>query len=261
MKKALKLGAAVLAFGLIALLLAVTNALTGNPVSRWAAHRAAEGYVAETYPEQKLEISKTNYSFKTGSYLAFVSNPDSVDTHFTLDISMTGKILYDRYESHVLSGFNTWQRMDDSYRQEVAAVLETLPYSFSIGYGTLVQAQEGAEDSDGVPYGLAKLELDGDYPLTQLGTEAGKLVLYSDTEAADAETAAQVLTDVRDAFADAGVPFRAVDLSLQAGEESFAVRELPREVLDQQPLKTALEEYAALTEEYYRRLDEEEKDF
>ena len=251
MRRVLKMGAAVLAFGLIALLLVVTNGLTGNPVSKWIAHNAAEKYLAETYPNQNLQVSQTNYSFKTGSYLSAVSSPDSIDTHFTLDISMTGKILYDRYESHVLSGFNTWQRMDTEYRQAVDRVLETLPYSFSIAYGTL--AEKSDEESG---YGLEKLELDYNYDIWKLGSEAGKIVLYLDADTADAKTAAQILTDVRNAFDASGVSFRAIDLELQAGDNHFNVRNVSQFLLDQPSLAESLEENAAQTEEYYQQQDQ-----
>lgn len=71
------------------------------------------------------------------------------------------------------------------------------------------------------------------YDIWKWGSEAGKIVLYLDADTADAKTAAQILTDVRNAFDASGVSFRAIDLELQAGDSHFNVRNVSRLLLDQ----------------------------
>ncbi len=256
MKKALKIAAGALAFLLIAGLLALANAFVGNPVSRVLAKRAAGTYLLETYPGMGLELEGVSYSFKTGGYLAQASLPGSLDTHFTLDISMTGRVLYDRYESHVASGFNTWQRLDAAYREKADGVLDALSYACLYAYGTLEQRADREAEAFGPVYGLPALEPEGEYDPLELGKTAGHLVLSLEEEPS-AGRAAELLRELLAAFSEAGIPFYAVDLTLTEGESGFSVRNFLRQDIEGAGLAERLAASAAALEEFYRAADKE----
>ena len=114
-----------------------------------------------------LEVQRVNYSFKTGTYFAYVRSQTSLDTHFDLDISLAGKILRDSYENHVLSGWNTWQRIDSEYRIMVDKVFMApdFPYVSPVNFGS-IQTIESDREVD--PLGrlwisIEDLELDKKY--------------------------------------------------------------------------------------------------
>ncbi|MFT5872599.1 MAG: hypothetical protein ACI8WT_001532 [Clostridium sp.] len=61
-----------------------------------------------------LEIGKTSYDFKTGSYFGIAKSKTSIDTRFEV-FYKNGKVNMDNYESRVLSLWNTRQRLEDEY--------------------------------------------------------------------------------------------------------------------------------------------------
>ena len=123
-KKHLKIAALVLALAIVAGLCLFANALVGNPVSKALATRTAKGHLAAHYPTYTLEA--VGYSFKDGNYYAHLTDPNQIDGDFSLSITPTGKLRYDSYESRVLSGENTRNRLSMEYRDLVDAVLEYL---------------------------------------------------------------------------------------------------------------------------------------
>src|SRR5690554_5034414 len=130
MKNTIKIIAGITAITLISILLFVANGLLGNPVSKALAEQSASKYIEKTYPNSDLKVERVNYSFKTGAYFAFVKSQTSIDTHFDVDISLAGKILRDSYENYVLSGWNTWQRIDLEYRTMVDRVFQAPDFPY-----------------------------------------------------------------------------------------------------------------------------------
>jgi len=61
-----------------------------------------------------LEIGKTSYNFKDGSYVAMAKSKTSIDTKFAI-YYRNGKVQRDNYESNVLGMFNTLQMLSDEY--------------------------------------------------------------------------------------------------------------------------------------------------
>lgn len=214
-KRALKIGALVLALCLLAGVGWLANGLLGNPVSGWLARHTAERYLRETYPDTDFGIESVNYSFKTGGYYAHISSPSSVDSHFSLSLSMTGQLLWDSYPTDVTSRWNTWQRLEEEYRALTDKVFEApdFPYDSNIAYGSLWMEQEYGEPA---PPGLlqSELELDKAYDMQKLGAECGRLCLYVRQEEVTAEAAAEILLDLRRRFDEAGVSFYCIDFVL-----------------------------------------------
>ena len=81
-----------------------------------ATHCCANFTLAATYSDTDYYIDRISYNFKEGNYNAYIKSPTSIDTEFTLSITMSGKLQWDSYED-VLSGFNTSRRIDQEYRE------------------------------------------------------------------------------------------------------------------------------------------------
>jgi hypothetical protein len=220
MKKIIKIIAGITAIILIGILLFVANGMVGNPVSKTLAKQSASKYIQKNYPNLDLKIEKVNYSFKTGSYYALVKSQTSIDTHFGLDISMTGKILYDSYESHVLSGWNTWQRIDSEYRTMVDKVLTSpdFPYDSHIDFGSIEIKEADREIGPIRPvYGLVleDLELDKDYDVKELAKTAGHITIYIESEEVTIKKASEILMNLKEIFDKADIPFYAISFVLE----------------------------------------------
>ena len=220
-KKFWKIAALVLAVVLIAGLLWFANALNGNPISKFIARNQAEKYIAQQYPGTDYELERVSYNFKDGNYHAYVVSPTSMDTHFTLSISMVGKVYWDTHEN-VTNKFNTAMRLEDEYRDLVDTVLYSadFPYVSEIGYGTLAiypaEAMTNREQDDIPDYAMdqSELVLDGEYDIRELAARCGHLVIYVESETVTVEEAAQVLRTLDAVFAQKNVPFAGIDLVL-----------------------------------------------
>ncbi|NLY61390.1 MAG: hypothetical protein GX054_07805 [Clostridiales bacterium] len=220
MKKTIKIMAGITAIILIGILLFVANGMVGNPVSKTLAKQSASKYIQKNYPNLDLKVERVNYSFKTGSYYALIKSQTSIDTHFNLDISMTGKILYDSYESHVISGWNTWQRIDLEYRTMVDKVLNApdFPYDSHIDFGSIEIKETDIEIGPIRPaYGLVleDLELDKKYDVKELAKTAGHITIYIESEEVTIKKASEILMELKEIFDKEDVPFYAIDFALE----------------------------------------------
>ncbi len=221
-KKVWKLLALVVAIALILVVCIFANALVGNPISKMLADRAAEDYLAEHYPGTDYRVERLAFSFKTSDYYAHIRSDSSVDTQFTLYIDYWGNVFWDSYED-VLSGFVTSQRLEQEYRELTDSVLDSssFPYITDIGYGTLeIYPEEAVTNpmiTDDPEYALIQedLILDKIYDIRELGAQAGHLVIYVDSDTVSIEKAAEVLLTIREEFDNAGIPFRAINFTLQ----------------------------------------------
>ena len=264
-KRILKLAAFAAALALLAGVLWFSNGLLGNPVSKFLAARAAREYLAGQYPGADYQVESVNYSFKSGGYTAAVVSPTSIDSHFTLGLSMTGRVLWDGYHA-VESGWNTWERLNGEYRALVDTVLEGpgFAYNVHIGYGELWMEQEYGEP--GPPYILySDLELDGDYDIRQLGKACGRLTLYVRQDEVSVEEAAQILLDTRRAMDEANVPFYCIGFVLEhpltedgrLPEGDVRLRYFAYEDIREEGLVERVEAADAEAKAYYAALDAE----
>lgn len=112
-KRTLKILAGVVAIALIIGILFITNSFVGNPISKMIANKAIKKYVDQNYSSFDLEIEKTSYNFKDGSYMARAKSKRSIDTKFNA-YYYKGKVR-DNYQSYVLGMLSTFQRFLDEY--------------------------------------------------------------------------------------------------------------------------------------------------
>lgn len=219
MKKFYKIAALVLALALMAGIGLFANSLVGNPVSKLLAQRTAEAYLAQTYGGTDFYVEDLGFSFKDGHYYAHIKSPSSMDTWFTLYITMGGRLTQDTYPD-VLSGSTTARRLMDGYRALADTVLESpaFPYESEIAFGDLEiidRAWLGGEDVPDYALIEDQLELDKLYDIPALGAKAGHLVIYVSDETVTVERAAEIMLDIKSLMDDGGVPFYVMDFTLQ----------------------------------------------
>lgn len=220
-KKIIKIAAIVVLVAFVCIVLFFANAFFGNPVSKALATSTAEKHLTETYKNTDYYIDGVRFNFKTGDYHAFIKSPSSIDTKFSLYLTMWGKLRLDTYDD-VVNRFTTAQRLDTEYRELAEAVFksEKFPYSCSISFGSLeIHPEEyidsGYDDIPGYAINQKELELDKIYDVNELGRRAGKLVIYVDSDTVTAEKAAEAMLEIKSFFDAEGVSFAALDFVLQ----------------------------------------------
>lgn len=274
-KKTLKVLAAVTAFAILAGIAWFANAMVGNPVSKLLAERTAEKHLEDTYAGTDYYIERTAYSFKDGNYHVFIKSSTSIDTSFSLTITMLGKLRLDTYDS-VLDGFNTARRLENEYRNLTDTVFENpaFPYTCHISYGTLeIYPQEAFDDPnvDDIPsYAInqSTLVLDGVYDIRELGRQAGHLIIYVESDTVTIEKAAEIMHEIKEIFDDAGVPFVAMDFTLwyprpeegQRPDGEVSVADFPYDAIYEDGMIDRVEKADKALKAYYAEQDAKLKD-
>ena len=219
-KKTKKIVALILALGLIVGVGVFANGVVGNPVSKWLATNTVKNRLAEVYGDKDYEIERVTFSFKDGSYHAFIVSPSSPDSEFSMNLNMKGELRWDSYEDRVLSGENTAARINKEYRAATENVFTSpaFPYYTHIEYGDIEFISREWGDADDLPaYALftEDLVLDQVYDIGELGKIAGHLVVYVYDEDVSVEKAAEILLDVKHMMDAGGVSFHVIDLVLE----------------------------------------------
>lgn len=271
-KKTLKILAFLAAMAMIGGLGYFANALIGNPVSKILAKRMAEKHLEEMYADTDFYIDHISFDFKSVSYLAYIKSESSMDSHFSLYFNMLGKLERDDYENYVLGGWNTYDRMNTTYRELVDTVLENpfFPGDGDIGYGDLEIAGRDLEMGEEMPdYGLKieELELDQLYDVRELGEKHGNLTIYMEDKEVTVERAAELMLEVKRLMDAGGAPFYAMDFVLQPpkpeggaqwSEERVEVIKFPSEDIYEEGMRERVKA-ADEAAERYREQQEKEK--
>ena len=262
-------GVIILAIGLL-----IANSLLGNPVSKMVAKNSAQKYLEETYSEEDFIIEDIFYNFKDGAYNVKVISPSSIDSHFYLTIPFK-KVVRDSYEDDVLSGWNTYQRIDEEYRKTVESVFsaEDFPIESDIDFGTIELLEENAPDNFEQPdYGvqLEELELDKMYDVKKLAKTTGHLVYYAEEKEISFENASEYLMNIKNELDEAGIPFYAIDFVLQNSKEdsgkpyednaSIHTSNFLYDDIYEEDLAERIEQNHQMLMEYYEQEDEKMKE-
>ncbi len=270
-KKIIKITAIILSAALILTALIFANAFFGNPVSKLIATNTAEKHIAEVYPDTDYYIDDVRFNFKTGDYHAFIKSPTSVDTEFSLYITMTGELRLDTYDD-VLDGFNTARRLDDEYRALAEEIFsgESFPYTCYISYGTLEihpgeYIDSGYDDIPVYAINQNELELDKEYDIRELGRKAGRIVVYVDSDTVTVEKTAEVMLGIKEIFDSAELPFAAMDIVLQYPKAEDSTRpdgevrleSFPYDEIEEKGLVEKVKAADKQLKEYYEKLDKE----
>ena len=198
------------------------NAFFGNPISKLLASHTVKEQLATTYADKDFYVERITYSFKDGYYHAFIKSESSIDSHFKISVDMYGKVKRDSYESRVLQGWNTGDRLSTEYRASVEEVFGSpmFPFYAHIDYGSLEFLPREileSEETEIPQYAMAleDLELDGVYDVQELGEQAGHIVLYIYDEEVSVERATEILLEVKRQMDAGGVKFYAIDFVLE----------------------------------------------
>lgn len=216
-KRILKISAFCLAIVMIAGVCSFANGLVGNPISKWMARYTAEKYLEANLPDTDYTVETVAYNFKDSGYYARIVSPSSMDGHFTLRISMLGKLRGNDYASRVENHGNVANRLYFEYREMVDSVLKSyaFPYDLSMGYSDLeFDLELGEEPIEGA---LLRSDLVNDrfYNVSKLGATNGEIVLYIDSDTVTNEKAAEILLKTKELMDGAGISFYSVDFCLR----------------------------------------------
>ena len=216
-KRILKISAFCLALALIAGVCSFANGLVGNPISKIMARHTAESYLENNLPDTDYTVETVAYNFKDAGYYAHIVSPSSMDGHFTLRISMLGKLRGNDYVSRVENHGNVANRLYSEYRETVDSVLKSyaFPYNLSMGYGELEFDRERGEESATGALQRNELVNDRFYNVSNLGATNGELVLYIDSDTVTNEKAAEILLKTKELMDGAGISFYSIHLVLR----------------------------------------------
>lgn len=219
-KKILKAALIIVAVIFIGVAVWFANGFFGNPVSKHLAIKSAQEYLEANFAGTDYEIEDTFYDFKTTGYNVKIKSPSSADSSFTIRAGLDGKVSYDTYEDSVTQRGNTAARIGKAYREATDGIFESeaFPYESDICFGDIEFVQESYADNHDVPeYAIVtnELELDKEYDLKDMGSKAGHLVVYVQSETVTAEKLAEVLLTIKDLFDKNGVTFYAIDCVLE----------------------------------------------
>jgi len=190
----------------------------GNPVSYLRALKTAHTHLSETYPDTDLCIERFNFDFIYRDYVAYVTSPSSIDTHFYLDIDTQGKQVSDTYDRDVLQKSNTTIRLHQEYSALADPVFDDPSLShFSFRSMSILEfdCYQGGEDPPSYVIKSSELILDKEYDIRELGRQAGHLSVYMDSATVNVELAASMMLTVKECFDRAGVPFAAMSFTLE----------------------------------------------
>lgn len=241
------------------------NAFFGNPVSYLAARVAAESYVDDNYPSLGYEIEDVRYSFKDGSYHAYVSSEEHVDGDFTVYLNSFGVVQRDDYEYRVAEHGNVADRLFILYMERVDEVLESedFPYDCHIAFGDLEFDCEVGEEFPETAINRSELVNGAEYDIDELGKSNGRLVLYVNTDRVDAEKASEILLDIRQIMNASGVTFYWIDLNLsisdaeKAVQTDFSILNFKYEDIYEEGIEERVVAAKERTDAYYERMDAE----
>lgn len=216
--------AAVLALALTAGMLALADALMGNPYSKKIATVAAEGYLDGKFPEQELYIADIWHDSKQAEYEFAIRSETSVDTYFEMTVRRDGSVRFDTYDD-VLRGYNTAGRVGGAYHELAVPVLQKLNLTHERAYVSSnlgFECRQWGDDPyetefllDGEP-----LVLDKEYDLLALGAKIGVLDVSIEDDVVSEERAAAILLEIKVLMEEAGVPFTKVNLTLRYPQPS-----------------------------------------
>ena len=141
----------------------------------------ASEYISLQYPGNDFNISKARHDFLDNCYRVHIQSRSSQDTRFYVDIDdQDYSVTDDTYETFVLSGANTRNRIAEDYDTLVKDALSSMPGCFNVSAGFCRYAEEfTSKDFSFSPNGLnsSDLLLDGKYDAALMGESYGSVTV------------------------------------------------------------------------------------
>lgn len=243
MNRTIRVIAGIGALILIGLLLIITMAFTGNPISKLLATRTANKYIEENYSNMELQREEAYYNFKDESYGVRYINPRSKDIHFSIETDYLGRLKVDGYERDVLSKWNTRIRLEDEYNSYVEKIIrDNLNYDYNMVFAsTFVDG-----DKDDM---LSDLEIDMIFDLKDIPYPQDlSIYIYEDNRTWD--RLAEVILQVDEVIEKEDLDIFTYTIMLEEARdeeskegEMFGVYGFPKEFLDMDNLPRVLKEF------------------
>lgn len=238
--KVLKIGSGIIGFLLIGIILFVTNSFVGNPISKALANKSVKQYVEENYNQLNLQVDKPIYNFKFGNYTSKVKSKDSGDTYFSIYCGLDGKVVMDNYKENVLSGWNTFLRMDEEFRKFVEPLIQSkLPYDFDM----VIAGLDKPEEEPGM------LSLDMEFDIYNLPLEA-YITIYIYTEDMSWDKVAKTTLELEELIEKNNlnvgkytVVLNPITAKSEKKGESLGIYDFPKELLKSENLPKVMEEH------------------
>ena len=243
MKKTIRILAGIGVGVLIILLLIITMAFTGNPISKALATRTADKYIEEKYPDLEVHREETYYNFKDGNYGVKYIDKKSKDIHFTIGTDYLGRLSFDGYERDVLSKWNTRLRLENEYSNYVEKIIrDNLDYD----YDMILPSTFGDKEKD---ESLSKLEIDMIFDLDNILFDQ-YITIYIYEENRTWERLSEVILEVDELMEEKNLDISKYTIVLEEprGEESkvresLGVYDFPKELLDSENMPKVLEKF------------------
>lgn len=240
-KMILRILAAASAFALIAFVFSIANAFVGNPISKAIATNKIKKYVNEQYSDMELQLSKATYNFKDTNYYIRANSKDSKDTHFMLYYNKGN--VSDSYESDVLSGWNTYMRLEEEFSKTVEPLIETkMPYKYEMLIATLDKDETITSD-------ILPLDMEFDVHNIPLNANITLYIYYGD---ATWENVANVTLELDQLMQNNNIKIskysvilrpETIDEAKEKRGESVGIYDFPRELLAQEDLASFMKDY------------------
>lgn len=208
-----------LLYGILLCWAGVTD-LKNYYIARTKIDPQATAYIVQTYPDNDFVVGDAYYAFKDNCYRVKVHSPSSQDTHFYLNYDYkTYKLTKDFYESEVLSGWNTFERLEEEYAALMEEALSSITY-LSYRRSNFCQYSENSYSTGGFsPEGLdmGTLILDKDYNVGALGVQYGELDVTAilPAEKVNISSALEVMREIDQQLAKGNVGYYLMKITLQ----------------------------------------------
>lgn len=221
--------------GLIGIILIVglaslTNAFIGNPVSASLATNSAQNYARENFSDLDLKVERASYNFKFDHYMVRVSSEKSKDTYFAIYLDSFGHVLEDDYKGNVLSGWNTYRRINEEFDAYTESIIrKQLPYEYDMLIGQL---------DDREPSAMKNLKRDMDYDLSALPLK-GLVTVYVYADDLSWKNVAKVTLELNQVLEAAHIDVAEYTVVLEAKKDesgkrgdSIGIYDFPKEKLE-----------------------------
>lgn len=184
--------------------------------------KAAE-YISQTYPDNDYVLSKAYYIFKDNCYRVKVHSPSSQDTYFSLYYDYkTYELIQDSYESSVLDGFNTRNRLVNAYDQLVDDCLASATCLSRVSSDFCKYSENISHGGYFSPNGLDSqtLVVDQAYNVAELGAAYGFLEVTAvlPKEEVNIRSALTILTEIDHLLAESSIGYSIIEITIVDAE-------------------------------------------
>lgn len=179
----------------------------------------ATEYISRAYPDSDYVLSNAYYVFKDNCYRVKVHSPSSQDTYFKLDYDYkTYELVRDSYESSVLGGINTRDRLVSAYTQLIDDRLSSVTCLSRVNSDFCVYSKNTSPGGYFSPNGLdpTTLIVDKAYNVAELGSAYGFLEVTAvlPKEEDNIRSALTILTEIDHLLDERSIGYSIIEITI-----------------------------------------------